>query len=214
MEIIFCVSIFLTFILAALTGKNNEKNSKSVLLTVLVLIDLVLGGYYLYIYIPKFLKNIIDYIINSASKLDVVVIVALITGLVTIINSIYSKYSENNIRRIEYLTEKREKSYTDFINFVYKAFQNEKNGFKYSQEDMIKDMNEFSSQLSLWGSPNVVKKWIEFRKKSINQIQGDTTILLLLEEVINEMRNDLRVRKLKKGNILSIIINDIENIIK
>lgn len=59
-----------------------------------------------------------------ASNLDAVVIVALITGLVSIvgviISSIISKIVDYQKNRQEYLAHKREKPYGEFVEMIYK----------------------------------------------------------------------------------------------
>jgi hypothetical protein len=42
------------------------------------------------------------------SSVDVVVLVALITGSITLLNSFYSRYSEQRNKKREYLATKRE----------------------------------------------------------------------------------------------------------
>ena len=80
---------------------------------------------------------------------------------------------------------------------------------------MIKDINDFNSKLSLWGSPKVVKKWNDFRQKSIesNKQLEPKELLNAVEEVMNEMRKDLGSKSTKKGELLSIFINDTENLL-
>lgn len=38
--------------------------------------------------------------------------------------------------------------------------------------------------------------------------------LILIEEVMNEMRKDSSVKQVDKGNLMSIFINDVEQILK
>lgn len=60
-----------------------------------------------------------------ASKLDAVIIVALITGVVSIIgviiSSIFAKIVDYRKSRKEYLTQKREKPYGEFVEMIYKV---------------------------------------------------------------------------------------------
>lgn len=172
-------------------------------------------GKYLIKYIPIFINHTIKYLQNMTSSLDAVVLVALITGSISILISIFSRYYDNRNKRREYLSAKREVPYSEFIELVYKMTQNGSNGFSYSQEEMIKDISSFNSKLSLWGSPKVVKKWNAFRKSSLEvKSEDDPELLILMEEVMNEMRKDLGVKSVGKGSLLSFFINDIENVVK
>lgn len=84
---------------------------------------------------------------------------------------------------------------------VYRLTENIKTPEKYSRDDMIKDIYKFSKQMTLWGSPKVVSKWIEFREVSIKGIDDNSVNnLLTIESLMNEMRKDLGVKKVKKGH--------------
>ncbi|MCM1221015.1 MAG: hypothetical protein NC548_41675 [Lachnospiraceae bacterium] len=75
-------------------------------------------------------------------------------------------------------------------------------------------MSDFSKGLTLWGSNRVVKKWLKYRKAALEGMSPKNT-LFLLEDIIYEIRKDVGQRKkLGKGDMLSIFINDIETVIK
>ena len=118
------------------------------------------------------------------STLDAVVLVALITGTITLLNSFYSRYSDQKNKKREYLASKREGPYSDLFAMMQKISRREKDGFVYTIDEARKDIDEFNSKLSLWGSPKVVKKWVEFRKKCIeNEEQlGRNDLLKEVEE--------------------------------
>lgn len=52
---------------------------------------------------------------------------------------------------------------------------------------------------------------MKFRENGANQ-EGDK-LLFLMEELMNEMRKDLGLKKVQKGNLLAFFINDIKKII-
>lgn len=82
------------------------------------------------------------------------------------------------------------------------------------KNDKFRMMSDFSKGLALWGSNKVVKKWLRYRKASLEDMNPENS-LLLLEDIIYEIRKDVGQRKrLGKGDMLSIFINDIEKIIK
>lgn len=201
------------FILASFIGR---KNNDSIILKSLLLL-LIIFGFYQFVlllieYIPPFIIFIITFLHTMTSTLDAVVLVALITGGITLLNSFYSKYSESKNKRREYLSSKRETPYSEFIELINKVSQQGNNNCIYSEEDMLKDISSFNSKLILWGSPNVVKKWNTFRKNSLQNNSENT--LILIEDVMNEMRKDLGVKSVEKGGLLSIFINDIEKILE
>lgn len=151
------------------------------------------------------------------SSMDAVVIVALITGAVSIvgviISSIVSKLIEYRKSRQDYLAKKREEPYGEFVEMVYKIQRNGKVPGSYPQEEMVADLIKFSKKITLWGSPVVANKWVEFRENAMNSKSG-TENLFLMEEIMNEMRKDLGMKKVKKGNLLGFFINDIKETMK
>lgn len=96
---------------------------------------------------------------------------------------------------------------------VYKIQQNTKKGGSYTEVQMLEDLSQFSKQITLWGSSRVVNKWVKFRENGTNPELAQKN-LLLLEDIINEMRKDLGLRKTKKGNLLAFFVNDIKKAIK
>ena len=78
---------------------------------------------------------------------------------------------------------------------------------------MIDDISRFSKNITIWGSPQVVKKWVKFRENGMNPETAEENVFLI-EEIMNEMRKDLGLKKVKKGNLLAFFINDIKNVIE
>lgn len=203
--------------------KNNkvsfaEKHPKLNIFLGLVLI-VVIGAFS--IWLVKLLYNII---INGiikltevASKLDAVIIVGLVTGLVSltgaIISSIVTKIVDYRKSRQEYLTQKREKPYGEFVEMIYQVQKNIKEPGTYSDEQMLEDLSKFSKQITLWGSSRVINKWIEFRENSSDPEKAKNN-LFLMEEIMNDMRKDLGLKKVKKGDLLGFFINDIRKELK
>lgn len=157
----------------------------------------------------------IEWISSLSSKLDVVVIVALITGAVSIIgvviSSVIAKIIDFKQKRREYLTQKREEPYGEFIETLYKILENANGGHTYPEKELQSDFAKFSRKITLWGSPKVVEKWHQFREKGWNTT-GETDTLLILEEIMNEMRKDLGLKKVKRGNLLAFFVTGIRNI--
>ena len=87
--------------------------------------------------------------------MDAVIIVALITGAVSILgvilSSIIAKILEYKQNTKRYLYEKREEPYSEFIEMVYKVQQYTKIQKEYPEEEMLTDIVKFSKKLTLWG---------------------------------------------------------------
>lgn len=180
---------------------------------ILILILASLAGFVIF-EILSYLGAGISKLISLVSKLDAVVIVALITGSVSItgviISSIVSKIIDYKKNRQEYLTQKREKPYGEFVDMIYKIQQNANNpDSSYMEQEMLDDLLKFSKEITLWGSKRVVNKWVQFRKNGSNP-NAAIDNLFVMENIMNEMRKDLGLKKAKEGRLLSFFINDIE----
>ena len=112
-----------------------ERHPKLNLLFSLVLFLVMVAGSCILV------RSILSWLFNTAEKalsllnsistsFDAVVIVALITGMVSlvsvIISSIVSKFIEYKKNRQDYLAKKREQPYGEFVEMLYKVQQNEK----------------------------------------------------------------------------------------
>lgn len=165
--------------------------------------------------------NAVTKLISSFPKIDAVILVALITAGVSIfsviMSSIVSKIIDYRHTRKNYLAQKREGPYGEFIAMVYKI-KSINEDESYTNEEMLKDVESFSKQLTLYGSKPVVEKWNEFRKNSVKPADPKGNVskdnLFILEEIMNQMRKDVGVKKVKKGNLLGFFINDIWDYIK
>ena len=142
----------------------------------------------------------------------------MITGMVSIIGvvftSVIAKVIEYQYNVKKYLYDKREIPYDQFISIIYTIMEDTKKRInkQMTESDKFKMMSEFSKGLTLWGSNKVVKKWLRYRKAAMENMSPERS-LLLLEDIIFEIRKDVGQRKrLGKGDVLSIFINDIENI--
>lgn len=193
-------------------NKNKKSLIKNIIVGILVLGIIV----YIVVWLIGLFLGYVGGFINRLSNMDAVVIVALITGSVSIlgvvISSIVSKIVEYRQNTKRYLYEKKEEPYSEFIEMVYKIQEKGKAKENINDEEMLDDIFSFSKKLTLWGSNKVIRKWLAFRK--ISQEQNDNTEnLFMLEEIIFEIRKDMGQKKsgLEKGDILAFFVNDIED---
>ena len=203
---------------ASFAERHPKLNLLIALLLLLFIAALIIGGVYLAIkLIGSGVNSFTTWLSELSSKLDAVVIVALITGTVSligvVISSVISKSLEYKKARNEYLAHKREKAYGEFVNMVYKIQQNGKKPGSYSEEEMLKDLYSFSQEITLWGSSNVVNKWVKFRENGLNP-QAAYENLFVMEDIMNEMRKDMGLKKVQKGNLLAFFVNDIKQTMK
>lgn len=196
--------------------ESSTKDKKQQVLNTIFGLILLAIIIFVAIVILKAVLDIICHFITvlseTASKLDAVIIVALITGSISligvIISSVVAKYIEYKKSRESYLAQKREKPYGDFVEMVYKVQQSGKT-IDYSQEEMIEDILSFSKELTLWGSPEVAAMWVKFRGVFVTQ-KDPKENLYIMEDIMNEMRKDLGTKRIKEGKLLAFFINDID----
>lgn len=101
---------------------------------------------------------------NAMGSLDVTIVVALITGTISIMTVVVGGIVSNNQRKQYYLRQYREAPYQKLVEMVYKMMAKGKNPESYSEEELLNDFSEFSQALTLWGSPKAIKQWNEWRK--------------------------------------------------
>lgn len=182
-------------------------------LVIIIGTTLLLAIHYALLYIGRGISEFVDWVSDMASKMEAVVMVAFITGTVSligvIISSIVAKIIDYRKSRQDYLARKREVPYGEFVEMIYKIQQNIKIPESYTEEKMLEDLSKFSKQITLWGSSKVVNKWVQFRENGAKPNAG-TDNLLLMEEIMNEMRKDLGLKKVKKGTLLAFFVNDIK----
>lgn len=201
------IAILFLYIIPIIIDKRKKKNVKKIdfserhdkIFTIISFFVVIIFGS-LGVWFIRFLiigiGNGLGWLANKASKLDAVVIVALITGAVSIISTIVAKVIDYRKRKSEFLAQKREQPYDDFLEMYYKIQDNIANPGSYPEEEMIKDINKISKGITLWGSKRVVKKWVQFRQVANSDENQD--IMVITEELMNGMRKDIGTEKLKK----------------
>ena len=147
---------------------------------------------------------------NNLPTLDTVIIVALVSGTISIASTIAKFIWERQQQKREYLTQKREEPYEQFVAILYKHLHSEKNKDQ-NYPELENDILTLNKSLSLWGSKNVVKSWSEFILLSFENTDRQK-LLDKSEEILNHMRNDLGVKKTENTILRSLFISDINNL--
>ncbi len=178
----------------------------SVLLLKWILNTLILG----IISFKNYLKKFVD-------STDKVIVVAMITGSVSIIgvvfSSIIAKVVDYKYNVKKYLYDKREEPYKQFIEMTYKLIDESKKSEedKMSEKEIADMISSFSKGLTLWGSNRVIRKWLKYRESLLKGNHEE--ILFEMEDIIYEIRKDVGIRRrMGKGDMLAFFINDPENL--
>ena len=196
-------------------SKYQDKNDgtkpsiKDTILGLVVIIIIVIIGGLILKYVVTGLLIFARWVQGVASGLEAVVLVAIISAAVSLIvafaNSVLSKIIESNHKRREYLAQKREIPYQSFLKIFFKLMQGASEEENYNV-DLINDTNEFSKDILLWGSPDVVRKWVTFRNACLQSSNEPMIAMGTLENLVNAMRKDLGLKKMKKNELLSVFI--------
>lgn len=141
---------------------------------------------------------LIPSVFEYVSNLDKVFIVAFITGTISIVGVVYSTY----MKRVEYLSEKRKDAYLGFVNFIYEFMIINPN---MEMNDIVENINKFQASILLWGSPSVINAWKVFKQNNVANPLDTARTLHFVEMLINAMRKDLGVDKVKENEIIKII---------
>ena len=169
---------------------DNRIERRKTILGLIILIGLLTLTFFI---ICNLVKGII-WVLGVVSKLDAVVIVALITGAVSItgvvINSIIAKIVDYQKSREVYLAQKREKPYKEFISMVYKIQLNIDKPDSYPVNEMRSDIRGFSQELTLWGSDKVASKWIAFKKIAVSPKEAEKS-MYMLDDIMNEAKKNV-----------------------
>lgn len=149
---------------------------------------------------------------NAMGLLDVAIVVALITGTISIMTVVVGGIASNNQRKQYYLRQHRETPYQKLVEMVYKMMAKGKNPESYSEEELLNDFNEFSQALTLWGSPKAIKQWNEWRKANTGGKPDPKELLYAMESIMMQLRADMGQKGgLKKGDLLRLFINDLDD---
>jgi len=154
-------------------------------------------------------------LVVTVSTMDTVIIIALISGTVTvlglIVNSVISlsiKKSDLRYKRKAMQLKKLEAPYTQFVNMLFTMIQKKEDTGKLDEEvrnNLIRDM---SREILLYGSDRVVLKWVSYRKKAENFTLHQH--LQYIEGILYLIREDMGIKKgnLNEGDLLALFVED------
>ena len=117
--------------------QGNKRN------TFLGLVGLLLILGVLYFSFNWFLK-----LFSILKTYDAIIVVAIITGFVTIATTTFKVIFDIKQTRLQYLTQKRETAYYHFVEMIYKINQSDKENSPYPSEEQIADLIKFSKEIT------------------------------------------------------------------
>ena len=109
--------------------------------------------------------------------------------------------------------------YESLISFLYRTLFGSKTGNAPTEAETMKFIAEFTDRVTVWGSDGVLKAFSDFRREAVNATSGNAggkSVLFAYEDLLYAVRRDLGHgnRGLKRGDILALFVNDIEEHLK
>lgn len=193
---------------------NGDNSLGSILRGIFVLLALIALAVAAISALIHFVGPSVVNFFSSLSVLDSAVIVALITGTASTITFVVGRIVDGIMKRDEYLRAHREGPYMKLISLYY-DFSMQKNAKEtLSQEEVVRAFNAFTKELTLWGSAKAIKVWGEWRVKSTRGNIDPEGLLFGMEAVLIQLRKDMGQKHgIKKGDLLRLTVNDIDDII-
>lgn len=160
------------------------------------------------------------WLIGSLAVLDARLSAGLITAsatvVVAVVSILVSKHLEVKTTIRARLREKKEPIYKELIDFIFDVTFAQKLGKEMpSETQMIAVMTKTTRDLVIWGSPDVVKAFSNFKR--ISQVYAGTPALTTklmfgVEDLFKAIRKDLGHGDflLQRGDILRLYINDVD----
>lgn len=136
------------------------------------------------------------------------------TIIVFVISITAGKYFEQKSSQKITQAEKKIPTHEKIVQLIFKMTFAEKLGKNPPNEkELIKSFAKITQELVIWGSDDVIDAFHKFRMENIedeNQ-KPTSTILFRVEDLLIAIRKDLGHKMVKRGKILGLFINDIEN---
>jgi hypothetical protein len=181
------------------------------LLVLLVTVLIVVGGIAALI---SFAGPGVAAFFSSLSSLDSAIVVSLITATISIVTYVFGNVAGNIMKRNEYLRMHREKPYMQLISMFYDLQTQKKMGKKFTQEELVNLLNQFTKELTLWGSSKAIKVWGNWRIASSRGLDDPKDLLFGMEKDLIQLRKDMGLKRgIAEGDLLRLTVNDIDDYI-
>ena len=151
-----------------------------------------------------------EIITNNASEL--------VIAFASIVSAVSAAYFtlKGQLKRDERsrLYEQRKVAYKTIIDFFIDVLKEEKlKSKKFNEVEINKRFFDILKPLLIYGSSSVMKKYRIFKSLGVKNEKNKIDIIYAMEDVLIEIRKELNPKeKLKRSDILSLIVNDWKNV--
>jgi hypothetical protein len=156
-------------------------------------------------------------------------LISIITAIATITTAVATTLiTKNNELRLQVRSEQREKKaliYEELTEFFFKIIFASKLKDKHDAEsaenqerEIVQFLTSYTPKIIMWGSDEVLREFYLFRSTSLSTETDPAKVFDVIrkfEELLFSIRRDLghKNRRLGKGNILGLFINDVEKLL-
>lgn len=191
------------------------KKVGSWVLTILAFIFLGVLIYYGY----KLIVKVINMLFSLPPEVSTTIIAGVFTVLVSVLSLTIGKYLERKRVIENEIRQQKIPIYEDFIKFSFDIFMSQKKDQpKKTEKEMTKYFNDFTYQLIIWGSDDVITTWSDFKQDSIKDAKlkkedrNSIKTMYGFEKVLLAIRKDTghNNKGFTQGSLLRLFINDLD----
>ncbi|REB11597.1 hypothetical protein DVB69_00175 [Sporosarcina sp. BI001-red] len=181
------------------------------LLSIFIIVGFIGLVWYIFNRIWSLFSNLNDGVLAA-------IVTAITTFLVTFISIISAKYYERKLLIEKEMRDKKIPAYNEFIEFIFKILDQENKKKKITEQEMTQFFSTFTRQILVWGSDEVIAQWSSYRRSALSEVSdgASNNSMFELEKLLIAIRKDTghKNSNIKKGDLLRLFINDIDNYIE
>ncbi|MBD2665728.1 hypothetical protein [Richelia sinica] len=187
---------------------HSQQKPVSLFVSLVTVILLGMGLYW-------FISALIDKLNSIDSDLGKAIITGGVTVSIAVLTLVIGKLWEQQVKIQQDIREKKIPVYEKQIEIFFSLIFAEKNGDdKPTQEELRKAFQLFTEKLIIWGSPEVIQAWSEFKLydwQNSDSLEGFLKVEALLRAIRKDLGNSNS--KLALGDISKLFINDFDIVI-
>ncbi|MBJ7297130.1 MAG: hypothetical protein JHC73_12620 [Dolichospermum sp.] len=187
---------------------HSQQKPVNLFVSLVTVILLGIGLYY-------FISALIDKLNSINSDLGKAIITGGVTVSIAVLTLVIGKLWEQQVKIQQDIREKKIPVYEKQIEIFFSLIFAGKNGDNQpTQEELGKAFQLFTEKLIIWGSPEVIQAWSEFKLydwQNSDSLEGFLKVEALLRAIRKDLGNSNS--NLAVGDISKLFINDFDIVI-
>jgi hypothetical protein len=172
---------------------------------ILMVVVLAVFGFGIY----WFVAALIDKIASVEGDLGKTLVTSSVTILIAVISLVGGKLYEQKLKIREDIRLKKIPVYEKLIGtFLSVVMQDKLKKKKITEQELAAAFVEFSEKLMIWGSSDVIKAWVKFKKVGTEGHAALYAIEVLFLAIRKDLGNDVSL--LKNHELLHLFVNDLD----